>query len=272
VEIDRDFDESLALIGNVRERVAPFTPAIVPLFETQGRRVPDLVGCSVAVHGEDGRVFLLTANHVVEAFHRKEDMVAWTPQGGLPVAGLRIAATEIDPALLRADTDDAAVIELLNAETDAFRWTKKHALARSQLDTDDSICRPDEFFGLVGCPSNRVGVDDGFVVPKGQLWVGFTEPDTFGRVGLRPERHVAFEWNNAATHGFPLDDQDRRIVTGQGPSHRGVSGSPMVILANRDGPMAVSGIFTDHRDGHLIGTSVRVHLELIAELLLEPGP
>jgi hypothetical protein len=269
METDRDIAETLAFIGNVRDRIEPFVTAIVPLFETQGRRLPDLVGCSVALRGDDGRVFLLTANHVLEAFHRKEDMAAWTPRGGLRIRG-RIAATEIDPSRLKGDTDDAAVIELLNAETDTFRWINEHALVRSQLDADGSVSRVDEFYGLVGCPSNRVGQVEGFVIPKGQLWVGYTESHAFERVGLSPKRHVAFEWDNAETHGFPLDDQDKRVVSGQGPSHKGVSGSPIVILANREGPTTVSGIFTDHRGGHLLGTSIRVHLNLIAELLSKP--
>lgn len=225
------------------------------------------MGCSVAVRWHDDRVFLLTANHVLERFERRE-FHAWTPAGFLLLQG-RVAASELNPHRFAADSDDAAVFEFDPANGDVFEWIRQHALSPSQLD-ERAVCRSDEFFSLVGFPSNHVGRIGDAVVPNVHMWVGFTETHSFDQVKLSPDRHVALEWNNAVAHSFPIADEDRRVTSGQGRSFGGVSGSPIVILGNRDGPTTVSAIFTDYRNHHLVGTSVRVHREYITELL-RPG-
>lgn len=252
-------------LAKVVERIKPFGPAIVPLVELRGKRAPDLIGCSVALRLPDDRLFLLTANHVLEAFERRE-IVALTLAGGVILRG-RVAASEVEASRLSTDKDDAAVFEFASQEGDAVGWLRANALSAEQLDRKDAVCQADELFALVGYPSNRVRQEGGKLVPSAHTWAGFSEAYSFERVGLSGERHVTIEWDNSFVHGFPVEDSDQRVISGQGRSIRGVSGSPMIVVANRDGPTTVSAIFTDHRDGHLIGTSVKVHLEYIAELL-----
>ncbi len=223
---------------------ALYNAATLGLFESAGKRLPSLVGTSVAVRLRD-EYFLFTAYHVVQRIAPGRMVVQAPPL----LAG-------IQARLYLEESRDAAVIHF--SPDNVPEHIRAHAIGLDDIELDEVP----EGAGVevIGYPTNRAArVVEKTIMPSCFQWLGNVITD-----GIDPKWQLAFEFSRGQARD-PRDGQQKL-----GPALNGVSGGGMwLVLPTRPDqyPGCLVGIFTDfrNREDRMVGTRIGVHLALVAK-------
>jgi hypothetical protein len=233
--------------------------ATLPLFKPNGRRQPELVGCSVAVRRGDD-FFLFTARHVVIDL-KMTDFHIWTPGDWIMASGA-IARTELDKR--GRDRLDAAVIRLDTAIVNSH--VREHALTIDDLDMPPPGQGGPYLMQLVGYPGGEVVVPEHKAVsPTYFQWIG-TSADTsaYSKRGRAESFHALFDFDRAQS----IHNERGRHP---GPDMHGASGSGIWRHLQvgegieRRRRALLTAIVTEYEGRMIIGTRVGVHVALVAK-------
>jgi hypothetical protein len=262
-------------MGSLRRKAARFLSRYsIPLYRYDERRRPVQFGTGFFVQA-DGAHFLVSAAHVLRESQVRE-VFFYAAQKTLRRLRGRIRTTGGVEGVT-ADPLDVAVLRLSGSAIPPFPEVEKFSLNYSDL-LAEYLPRSGKRYVVVGFPSTKSGIDPvarrAIVKAYAYDTHSVVVENAYEKHDVAPATHILLPFDRKRS----MDADGRAVIF---PKPQGMSGSPILVLYEDDGPSVQSrpafpvvGVAVRSPVGAkiIVGTDIRFVREMILEHLSEPEP